>query len=70
MATYVEVEDLEVGDIFYANREWGFCEVKEIVGLSFHTGRICFALEPVDLIKPKRYIELFFKLNKKVRLYE
>lgn len=70
-STYVEVGDLEVGDIFFVSREWGFCEIKDILGISFYNGgQVCFGLEPVDATKPKKYIEKFFKQNKKVRLYD
>jgi hypothetical protein len=69
-APRANTENLEVGDIFYLDREWEWCEVKEILGVSFFSGRICFGLEPTDLKKPKRYIERFLKMNKSVRLYD
>lgn len=69
-SSYIDVEDLEKGDIFYTGREWGFCEIEEILGISFYTGKICFGLKPCNLSKPQSYVELYFKMDKKVRLFD
>lgn len=65
----IKVSNLENNDVFFVNRKLGWCNVIDLQGISFNSGKFCYGLEPVDKQKGE-YHEVFLDPEKEVRIKE